>query len=75
MCEMIKQATRSVFLVVLLLLSCNLMADLILSQGGANGGEMAIGTFNSTTSASGWAFEGEGGVGEFCSAVWTASPD
>jgi len=38
-------------------------------------GEMAIGTFDSPTSASGWAFEGEGGVGEFCSAPWTASPN
>lgn len=38
-------------------------------------GEMAIGTFDSTTSANGLAFEGEGGVGEFCSATWSASPD
>jgi hypothetical protein len=38
-------------------------------------GELAIGTFTSTTSASGWAFEGEGGVGEFCTAKWTATPD
>jgi len=38
-------------------------------------GELAVGTFTSTTSASGSAFEGEGGVGEFCSAKWTATPD
>lgn len=38
-------------------------------------GELAIGTFDSATSASGWAFEGEGGRGEYCSASWTASPD
>ena len=37
-------------------------------------GEMAIGTFDSDNSASGWGFEGEGGVGEFCSAPWTATP-
>ena len=39
------------------------------------GGELAIVTFNSDNSASGWAFEGEGGVGEFCSAPWTATPE
>ena len=38
-------------------------------------GEMAIGTFDSNTSASGWGFEGEGGRGEFCAGNWTASPD
>ena len=38
-------------------------------------GELAIGTFSSTTSVSGLAFEGEAGVGEFCSAAWIASPD
>ena len=37
-------------------------------------GEMAIGTFTSNTSAAGFAFEPEGGVGEFCTAVWDASP-
>lgn len=37
-------------------------------------GEMAIGTFDSNTSASGSAFEPEGGRGEFCTAIWTASP-
>ena len=38
-------------------------------------GELAHGTFTSKTSAAGSAFEPEGGVGEFCSAAWTASPD
>jgi hypothetical protein len=38
-------------------------------------GELAIGSFNSTTSASGSAFEGEGGRGEFCTAPWSATPD
>ena len=38
-------------------------------------GQLAIGEFTSKTSASGSAFEGEGGRGEFCSANWTASPD
>jgi hypothetical protein len=38
-------------------------------------GELAFGTFTSNTSASGSAFEGEGGKGEFCSAKWTATPD
>ena len=38
-------------------------------------GELAHGTFTSNTSAVGSAFEPEGGVGEFCSAAWTASPD
>ncbi len=38
-------------------------------------GELAFGTFNSTTSASGSAFEGEGGRGEFCSATWSATPE
>jgi hypothetical protein len=37
-------------------------------------GELAFGTFTSRTSASGSAFEGEGGRGEFCSASWTATP-
>lgn len=37
-------------------------------------GEMAIGTFTSTTSATGKAFEGEGGKGEYCTANWTAAP-
>jgi hypothetical protein len=37
-------------------------------------GELAIGTFTSPTSASGRAFEGEAGVGDFCTSVWTASP-
>ena len=97
---MIKQATKSVFSVVLLLLSCNLMADLIMTKGGATGawfnqtrnGEgfyieiinipnsgnaasVAIGTFDSNNSASGFAFEGEGGLGEFCTSIWTASPE
>jgi hypothetical protein len=38
-------------------------------------GELAVGSFNSNTSASGSAFEGEGGRGEFCSAIWSATPD
>jgi hypothetical protein len=38
-------------------------------------GQLAFGTFTSNTSASGWAFEGEGGIGEFCSAIWSATPD
>jgi hypothetical protein len=38
-------------------------------------GELAVGSFDSNTSASGWAFEGEGGRGEFCSATWSATPD
>ena len=38
-------------------------------------GSLAIGTFSSATSASGRAFEGEGGVGDFCTASWTATPD
>ena len=38
-------------------------------------GELAVGTFSSTTSASGLAFEGEGGVGEFCTAAWSATPE
>ena len=38
-------------------------------------GELAFGTFTSNTSASGSAFEPEGGVGEFCSASWSATPD
>ena len=38
-------------------------------------GQLAFGTFTSNTSASGSAFEGEGGRGEFCSAKWTATPD
>ena len=38
-------------------------------------GEMAIGTFNSDTGASGRAFEDAGGQAEYCSASWTASPN
>jgi hypothetical protein len=38
-------------------------------------GALAVGSFNSNTSASGSAFEGEGGRGEFCSAPWSATPD
>jgi hypothetical protein len=38
-------------------------------------GEMAIGTFNSATSAAGFAFEDDGGQLEYCRASWTASPD
>ena len=38
-------------------------------------GELAIGTFTSPTSAHGTAFEAEAGVGEFCSAPWTATPE
>jgi hypothetical protein len=38
-------------------------------------GELAYGTFTSNTSVSGSAFEPEGGVGEFCSATWSATPD
>jgi hypothetical protein len=38
-------------------------------------GELAVGSFDSNNSASGWAFEGEGGRGEFCSAPWAATPD
>jgi len=38
-------------------------------------GELATGSFISTTSASGAAFEGEGGAGEFCRASWSATPD
>ena len=38
-------------------------------------GELAFGKFTSNTSATGSAFEPEGGVGEFCSANWTATPD
>jgi hypothetical protein len=38
-------------------------------------GQLAIGSFNSTTSASGTAFEGEGGRGDFCTAPWSATPD
>jgi PKD repeat protein len=37
-------------------------------------GTLAIGNFNSFTSASGLTFEGESGQGEYCSASWTASP-
>ena len=36
---------------------------------------LVIGTFTSNTSASGLAFEGEGGIGDFCAAVWDATPD
>jgi len=49
---MIKQATKSVFSVVLLLLSCNLMADLVLSDGGATGT-----WFNATRSGEGFYIE------------------
>jgi hypothetical protein len=38
-------------------------------------GTLAIGTFSSTTSASGSAYEGEGGRGDFCAATWSATPD
>ena len=38
-------------------------------------GELATGTFTSPTSASGVAVEPEAGVGEFCTAPWTASPE
>jgi hypothetical protein len=38
-------------------------------------GQLAIGSFNSNTSASGTAFEGEGGRGDFCTAPWSATPD
>ena len=38
-------------------------------------GELAFGTFTSNNSATGSAFEPEGGVGEYCVSVWSASPD
>ena len=38
-------------------------------------GELAIGTFNSTTGASGYAYEDAAGQGEYCTATWTATPD
>lgn len=38
-------------------------------------GTLTIGTFASNTSASGLAFEGEGGIGDFCTAAWSASPE
>ena len=38
-------------------------------------GELAHGTFTSNTSAAGSAFEPEGGIGEFCSTAWTATPE
>jgi hypothetical protein len=38
-------------------------------------GQLATGSFNSNTSASGTAFEGEGGRGDFCTAPWSATPD
>lgn len=38
-------------------------------------GTLVVGTFESSTSASGLAFEGESGVGDFCSAGWSASPN
>lgn len=38
-------------------------------------GELAIGTFNSTTGASGFAFEDAGGKAEYCTASWSASPE
>ena len=40
-----------------------------------NQGELATGTFNSTTGASGYAYEDAAGEGEYCTATWTASPD
>ena len=39
-----------------------------------NKGELATGTFNSTTGASGFAYEDAAGEGEYCTATWTASP-
>lgn len=38
-------------------------------------GELAFGKFTSNTSATGSAFEPEGGVGEYCSATWSATPN
>ena len=38
-------------------------------------GELAIGTFSSTTAASGQAFEDAGGQGEYCTANWSATPE
>jgi hypothetical protein len=37
-------------------------------------GTLAVGTFGSATSASGLAFEPEGGIGDICTAAWSASP-
>ncbi len=38
-------------------------------------GTLAVGTFGSATSASGLAFEPEGGVGDICAAAWSATPE
>jgi hypothetical protein len=38
-------------------------------------GTLAIGTFSSATSASGLAIEPEAGANDYCTAVWSASPD
>jgi hypothetical protein len=61
---------------------CNVTADCELTWDIVNGsfacvnntGTLAIGTFSSRTSASGFAFEPEGGRGEYCTADWTATP-
>ncbi len=38
-------------------------------------GTLAIGKFGSSNSASGSAFEQEGGIGDYCTALWSATPD
>jgi hypothetical protein len=38
-------------------------------------GTLAIGTFGSATSASGLAIEPETGAGDYCTAVWSATPE
>ena len=40
-----------------------------------NGGSLAVGTFETSTSAIGLAYEPEEGVNGFCTGVWTATPD
>ncbi len=38
-------------------------------------GTLAIGSFGSSTSAAGLAYEPEGGIGDYCVAAWSASPN
>ena len=38
-------------------------------------GELATGRIYPNGTAEGWAFEGEGGKGEYCAAYWSATPD
>ena len=38
-------------------------------------GELATGRIYPNGTAEGWAFEGEGGKGEWCAAYWSATPD